>query len=78
MRLRDLKSSQTAEKRKSEQDARGRVKNRLRTIVGGFYPLLCQARWFSLRSLAGLEPYLVSDLVLRAADGSESNICPSK
>lgn len=58
------------------QDAAGgkRVKNHSQR----FHPLLSHARWFSQRSLAGLEQYLASDSVLRAADGSESNICPSK
>lgn len=43
-----------------------------------FHPLLSHARWFSLRSLAGLEQRVGSVSVLRAADGSESNICTSK
>lgn len=43
-----------------------------------FQPVLSHARWFLLSILAGLQQCLVSVSVLRAADGSESNICPSK
>lgn len=58
------------------QDAAGG--KQVKTHSQRFQPLLSHTRWFSLRSLAGLEQYLASVSVLRAADGSEANICPSK
>lgn len=83
MCLQDLETRRGVEKRRSERDARGGCGGwkLVRTRVNPqstFHPLLSHARWFSLRTLAGLEQHLASVSVLRAADGSESNICTSK
>lgn len=83
MCLRDLESSRGVEKRRSERDSKGRFGRRKTCLTrvnpqSGFYPLLSHAGWFSLRILAGLEQRLAAVSVLRAADGSASNICFSE